>query len=113
MGDDGYKPWWAIDKAAWREALAPFYKFASIADRRDTPLPPWSEADVQEFINSDPVYGPQLKLVRSSAYPFLHVSVCTSWRGLGFHFHNWLQNHRGLSFCRSIVSLLLSLCFFS
>ena len=62
MAQDGYKPWWAIDKAAWREAFLPFYKFASITER-DAPLPPWSDADVQEFINSDPVYGPQLKLV--------------------------------------------------
>lgn len=63
MGDDGYKPWWAIDKAAWREKFSIFYKLTSISENRDTPLPPWSEADVQEFINSDPVYGPQLKLV--------------------------------------------------
>jgi hypothetical protein len=69
MAEDGYKPWWAIDKAAWREALSPFYKFASITERRDTPLPPWSEVDVQEFIHSDPIYGPQLKLVLLSSPP--------------------------------------------
>jgi len=67
MAGDGYKPWWAIDKVAWREAFAPFYKFTSISERRDAPLPPWSEADVQEFIKSDPVYGPQLQLVRQGA----------------------------------------------
>jgi hypothetical protein len=62
MGGDG-KPWWAIDTAAWREAFAPFHKLASISERRSTPLPPWSEADVQEFIRSDPVHGPRLSLV--------------------------------------------------
>ncbi|KAG0561771.1 hypothetical protein M758_9G141600 [Ceratodon purpureus] len=66
MGGDG-KPWWAIDTAAWREAFAPFHKFASISERRSTPLPPWSEADVQEFIKSDPVHGPRLSLVRQGA----------------------------------------------
>nr|PNR61824.1 hypothetical protein PHYPA_000248 [Physcomitrium patens] len=67
MAEDRYKPWWAIDKAAWREAFEPFFKFKSISDHRDTPLPPWSEADVQEFIDSDPVYGPRLKQVRQGA----------------------------------------------
>uniref|UniRef100_A0A453S2K6 Glycine zipper 2TM domain-containing protein n=1 Tax=Aegilops tauschii subsp. strangulata TaxID=200361 RepID=A0A453S2K6_AEGTS len=33
---------------------------------RDQPLPKWSDADVEEFIASDPVYGPQLKALRES-----------------------------------------------
>ncbi|XP_071694004.1 succinate dehydrogenase subunit 6, mitochondrial [Rutidosis leptorrhynchoides] len=34
--------------------------------RRDTPLPSWSDADVQEFIASDPVHGPVLKTTRNA-----------------------------------------------
>jgi hypothetical protein len=63
MGNDGYKPWWAIDKEAWREKFAVFYKLTSITEGHDQPLPPWSEKDIEEFQNSDPVYGTQLKLV--------------------------------------------------
>jgi hypothetical protein len=55
------KPWWAIDKAAWKERLAGFYRLASIADGRDKPLPRWSDSDVEDFMSSDPVYGPQVK----------------------------------------------------
>lgn len=73
MGEgDGYKPWWAIDKAAWREKFAVVYKLKSISEGRDQPLPPWSEKDVEEFQNSDPVYGPQLKLVLTTFLCFLH-----------------------------------------
>ena len=54
------KPWWAIDKAAWKERLSGFYRLASIADGRDAPLRRWSDADVEEFVNTDPVYGPQV-----------------------------------------------------
>jgi len=82
MGDDGYKPWWAIDKAAWREVFTPFYKFASISERRDAPLPPWSDADVQEFIKSDPVYGPQLKLVYISLLCFRFRVHLSAWIGV-------------------------------
>ncbi|CAK9193780.1 unnamed protein product [Sphagnum troendelagicum] len=67
MGNDGYKPWWAIDKEAWREKFAVFYKLTSITEGHDQPLPPWSEKDIEEFQNSDPVYGTQLKLVRQGA----------------------------------------------
>nr|XP_043606866.1 succinate dehydrogenase subunit 6, mitochondrial [Erigeron canadensis] len=34
--------------------------------RRDSPLPSWSAADVQEFIASDPVHGPVLKTTRDA-----------------------------------------------
>lgn len=68
MGGEGEKAWWAIDTAAWREAFAPFHKFASISERRNTPLPPWSEADVQEFIKSDSVHGPRLSLVMDVSF---------------------------------------------
>jgi hypothetical protein len=65
MGDDGqkptgYQPWWAIDKAAWRERFAVFYKLRGISDDRTKPLPPWTSQDVEEFVRSDPVYGPQV-----------------------------------------------------
>ena len=59
------KPWWAIDKAAWKERLSGFYRLASIADGRDAPLRRWSDADVEEFMNTDPVYGPQVIFISS------------------------------------------------
>ncbi|KAI5078465.1 hypothetical protein GOP47_0006136 [Adiantum capillus-veneris] len=61
------KPWWAIDKEAWRQHFHLIFDMASVAKGRDKPLKPWSDADVEEFIHSDPVYGPQLKLVREAA----------------------------------------------
>ena len=68
------KPWWAIDKAAWKERLSGFYRLASIADGRDAPLRRWSDADVEEFMNTDPVYGPQVFLLISSFPCRLRVS---------------------------------------
>ncbi|KAG0501755.1 hypothetical protein HPP92_001827 [Vanilla planifolia] len=32
----------------------------------EKPLPKWTDADVEEFISSDPVYGPQLKAIQES-----------------------------------------------
>jgi hypothetical protein len=37
---------------------------------RDKPLPKWSDADVDEFIASDPVYGPQ-----APPFPPLALSI--------------------------------------
>eukprot|EP00249_Psilotum_nudum_P020518 c27739_g3_i1 orf=159-605(-) len=62
-----YTPWWAIDRAAWREKFSMVFKFASISKDRDKPLKPWTQADIDAFINSDPVYGPQLRLVKQGA----------------------------------------------
>ncbi|CAM6100020.1 unnamed protein product [Calypogeia fissa] len=63
----GYQPWWAIDKAAWRERFAIYYKLRSISDNRTAPLKPWTPEDVNEFIKSDPVHGPRLQLTRQGA----------------------------------------------
>ncbi|BBN06632.1 hypothetical protein MPTK1_3g22720 [Marchantia polymorpha subsp. ruderalis] len=65
--ETGYQPWWAIDKAAWRERFSVFYRLASISENRTQPLKPWTEQDVEDFIKSDPVHGPRLKLVRQGA----------------------------------------------
>nr|GME11234.1 succinate dehydrogenase subunit 6, mitochondrial-like [Ipomoea batatas] len=35
--------------------------------KRDKPLPSWTDADVNEFISSDPVHGPALKTAREVA----------------------------------------------
>ncbi|KAH7366439.1 hypothetical protein KP509_18G078100 [Ceratopteris richardii] len=61
------KPWWAYDKQAWRERFDAIYKLGSFTQGRDKPLKRWSDADVEEFIRTDPVYGPQLKVMRRSA----------------------------------------------
>ncbi|KAL2633409.1 hypothetical protein R1flu_004888 [Riccia fluitans] len=63
----GYQPWWAIDKAAWRERFSPFYRLVGITENRTAPLKPWTDRDVEEFIKSEPVHGPRLKLVRQGA----------------------------------------------
>ncbi|MQM16068.1 hypothetical protein Taro_049019 [Colocasia esculenta] len=49
----------------WRRNLAclDFYKKTV---GRDEPLPRWSDADIEEFIASDPVYGPQLRTTMKS-----------------------------------------------
>lgn len=68
-GDKGgwFNPWWNQDEAAWRERFKIVYDITSVAKGRDKPLPRWTEKDVQEFVASDPVYGPQLQLVRQGA----------------------------------------------
>lgn len=35
---------------------------------RKEPLPKWTDADVEEFIASDPIYGPQVS-IRSHLFP--------------------------------------------
>ncbi|KMZ72566.1 hypothetical protein ZOSMA_161G00150 [Zostera marina] len=31
---------------------------------REKPLPSWTDADVEEFVKSDPMYGPQMKAIK-------------------------------------------------
>lgn len=55
---EGVKQHWASNFA--------FLDYFKKVYGRDQPLPKWSDADVDEFIASDPVYGPQLKALRES-----------------------------------------------
>lgn len=57
---------WGVRKQFWKERFSYLNKHKQIL-LRDKPLPKWSDADVEEFIQSDPVYGPQLKLTRQAA----------------------------------------------
>ncbi|KAH9291713.1 hypothetical protein KI387_043096, partial [Taxus chinensis] len=57
---------WDTYKSHWRERLEYLDKYKKIY-ARDKPLPKWSDADVEEFVQSDPVYGPQLQLTRQAA----------------------------------------------
>ncbi|KAK8965257.1 hypothetical protein KSP40_PGU010109 [Platanthera guangdongensis] len=52
-------------KEHWRKnfAFLDYYKKTLVWEK---PLPKWIDADVDEFIASDPVYGTQLKAVRES-----------------------------------------------
>uniref|UniRef100_A0A0E0LQL3 Glycine zipper 2TM domain-containing protein n=1 Tax=Oryza punctata TaxID=4537 RepID=A0A0E0LQL3_ORYPU len=52
-------------KAHWAKNFA-FLDYFKKVYGRDKPLPKWTDADVDEFIASDPVYGPQLKAMRES-----------------------------------------------
>ncbi|AQK51076.1 Succinate dehydrogenase subunit 6 mitochondrial [Zea mays] len=55
---EGVKQHWASNFA--------FLDYYKKVYGRAEPLPKWSDADVDEFIASDPVYGPQLKALRES-----------------------------------------------
>lgn len=46
-------------KQHWARNFA-FLDYFKKAYGRDKPLPKWSDADVDEFVASDPVYGPQV-----------------------------------------------------
>ncbi|XP_038990222.1 succinate dehydrogenase subunit 6, mitochondrial-like isoform X2 [Phoenix dactylifera] len=52
-------------KGHWRRNLA-FLDYYKKTLGRAEPLPKWTDADVEEFIASDLVYGPQLKALRES-----------------------------------------------
>nr|CAD1838837.1 unnamed protein product [Ananas comosus var. bracteatus] len=52
-------------KEHWRKNFA-FLDYYKKLYGREKPLPKWTDADVEEFIASDPVYGPQLKALRES-----------------------------------------------
>lgn len=49
-------------KAHWAKNFA-FLDYFKKVYGRDKPLPKWTDADVDEFIASDPVYGPQVTLL--------------------------------------------------
>ncbi|XP_031481651.1 succinate dehydrogenase subunit 6, mitochondrial [Nymphaea colorata] len=70
-GGDSLSPsWWQrfLDekKEYWGERLAFLENYREIYGR-EKPLPKWSKSDVEEFIDSDPVNGPPLKLAREAA----------------------------------------------
>lgn len=50
-------------KENWRRNLACLDYFKKVLGR-DDPLPAWTDADIEEFIASDPVYGPQVPFLR-------------------------------------------------
>ncbi|GAB4859886.1 succinate dehydrogenase [Ancistrocladus abbreviatus] len=55
---EGWKGFYS-DRFAFLENYSKFVK-------RDKPLPSWSQSDVEEFIASDPVYGPTLRTAREA-----------------------------------------------
>ena len=58
---EGVKQHWASNFA--------FLDYFKKVYGRDKPLPKWSEADVDEFIASDPVYGPQVPSCPTLPFP--------------------------------------------
>ena len=48
---------WEGWKDYWGERFAILDNYAKFVNR-DKPIPKWSDSDVEEFIASDPVYGP-------------------------------------------------------
>jgi len=57
---------WGVRKQFWKERFSYLNKYKKIFGR-DKPLPRWTNADVEEFIQLDLVYGPQRKLTRQAA----------------------------------------------
>ncbi|URE11537.1 hypothetical protein MUK42_24386 [Musa troglodytarum] len=52
-------------KEHWKSNFA-FLDYYKKTFGRTEPLPKWTDADVEEFIASDPFYGPQLNAIRES-----------------------------------------------
>ncbi|XP_042427297.1 succinate dehydrogenase subunit 6, mitochondrial-like [Zingiber officinale] len=52
-------------KEHWRSNFSFLDYYRKTLGRKE-PLPKWTDADVEEFIASDPVYGLQLKAIRQS-----------------------------------------------
>lgn len=57
---------WEGWKDYWGERFAILDNYAKFVNR-DKPIPKWSDSDVEEFIASDPVYGPTLRTTREAA----------------------------------------------
>ncbi|KAL6958793.1 succinate dehydrogenase [Sarracenia purpurea var. burkii] len=56
---EGYKEFWG-ERFSFLDNYSRFVK-------RDKPLPSWSDADVEEFIASNPIHGPTLRTAREAA----------------------------------------------
>lgn len=55
---EGWSGYWC-DRFAFLEHFSKF-------THRQKALPPWSDSDVEEFMSSDPVYGPTLRTTREA-----------------------------------------------
>lgn len=77
---EGYKEFWG-ERFSFLDNYSRFIK-------RDKPLPSWSEADVEEFIASEPVHGPTVCIhiqfgIKISFFLIFMLFGCFSY--LGFH----------------------------
>ncbi|KAB2615193.1 hypothetical protein D8674_021781 [Pyrus ussuriensis x Pyrus communis] len=73
---EGYKDFWC-ERFSF---LTNYSKFV----KRDKPLPPWSDSDVEAFIALDPVHGPALKTAREAVKFGLAGSVIGAVSTAGF-----------------------------
>ncbi|CAB4283098.1 unnamed protein product [Prunus armeniaca] len=88
---DGYRDFWC-ERFSF---LSNYSKFV----KRDKPLPPWSESDVEAFIAFDPVHGPALKTAREAVNFGLTGSVIGAVSTAGFAWKYSRSLHgAGLSF---------------
>ncbi|CAL9000441.1 unnamed protein product [Prunus brigantina] len=88
---DGYRDFWC-ERFSF---LSNYSKFV----KRDKPLPPWSESDVEAFIDFDPVHGPALKTAREAVNFGLTGSVIGAVSTAGFTWKYSRSLHgAGLSF---------------
>jgi hypothetical protein len=54
------RPWWAIDKEAWKRKFRVVVELKAALTKDEKPLPPWTSEDIETFAKEDPVYGPQV-----------------------------------------------------
>lgn len=52
-----FKKYWDGYRDFWSERFSFLSNYSKFV-KRDKPLPPWSESDVEAFIAFDPVHGP-------------------------------------------------------
>ncbi|KAJ4826254.1 succinate dehydrogenase [Turnera subulata] len=76
----------------WAEKLSFLDNYSRFVNR-EKPLPSWSSSDVQEFIASDPVYGPTLKTAREAAnFGFAGAAIgAASYGGLAWKYSKSLH----------------------
>ncbi|CAN6560199.1 unnamed protein product [Malus baccata var. baccata] len=102
---EGYKDFWC-ERFSFVTNYSKFVK-------RDKPLPPWSDSDVEAFIALDPVHGPALKTAREAVKFGLAGSVigAVSTAGFAWRYSRSLHgNLLPLSFRCSLFTILYEQC---
>lgn len=72
--ENNERPWWAIDKEAWKRKFRVAVELKAALTKDEKPLPPWTSEDIETFAKEDPVYGPQVCRCLDLESPF-HLLV--------------------------------------
>jgi hypothetical protein len=65
--ENNERPWWAIDKEAWKRKFRVAVELKAALTKDEKPLPPWTSEDIETFAKEDPVYGPQVEALRRTS----------------------------------------------